>query len=60
MKSAQKIKQVEVDAKCMQTSCGEHGLSIFGNFAPLQIRPNFPFKPWTIVHGGQKIELAQK
>ena len=24
-----------------------------------QKRPNFPFKPWTIVHGGQKIELAQ-
>ena len=21
---------------------------------------NFPFGPWTIVHGGQKIELAQK
>ena len=56
MKSAQKIKQIEVDV----TSFGEHGLSIFGNFAPLQIRPNFPFKPWTIVHGGQKIELAQK
>ena len=23
-------------------------------------RPKFPFGPWTIVHGGQKIELAQK
>ena len=23
-------------------------------------RPNFPFGPWTIVHGDQKIELAQK
>ena len=23
-------------------------------------RPKFPFRPWTIVHGGQKIELAQK
>ena len=22
--------------------------------------PNFPFGPWTIVHGGQKIESAQK
>ena len=22
--------------------------------------PNFPFRLWTIVHGGQKIELAQK
>ena len=23
-------------------------------------RPKLPFGPWTIVHGGQKIELAQK
>ena len=23
-------------------------------------RPKFPFRPWAIVHGGQKIELAQK
>ena len=23
-------------------------------------RPKFPFGPWAIVHGGQKIELAQK
>ena len=23
-------------------------------------RPKFPFGPWTIVHGGQKIELPQK
>ena len=22
--------------------------------------PKFPFGPWTIVHGGQKIESAQK
>ena len=22
--------------------------------------PNFPFGPWAIVHGGQKIESAQK
>ena len=28
-------------------------------FTGLQKRPNFPFRPWTIVHGGQKIELAQ-
>ena len=25
-----------------------------------QIWPNFPFKSWTIIHGGQKIESAQK
>ena len=29
-------------------------------FACLQKRPKFPFEPWTIVHGGQKVELAQK
>ena len=29
-------------------------------FACLQKRPKFPFGPWTIVHGGQKIESAQK
>ena len=55
--------QVEVDVKCMQTNFGGHGLSGFGVMAPfifLQKRPNFPFGPWTIVHGAQKIELAQK
>ena len=29
-------------------------------FTCLQKQPNFPFGPWTIVHGGQKIESAQK
>ena len=29
-------------------------------FLCLQEWPKFPFGPWTIVHGGQKIELAQK
>ena len=29
-------------------------------FACIQKRPKFPFGPWAIVHGGQKIELAQK
>ena len=35
----------------------------FGDIATFQKRPNFPFDPWTIVHGHQKInrsELAQK
>ena len=35
-------------------------LEILLFFACLQKRPNFPFGPWTIVHGDQKIELAQK
>ena len=40
---------------CMQTNFGGHGHSGFGDFASLQKRPNFPFGPWTIVHGSQKI-----
>ena len=55
--------QVEVDVKRMQTNFGGCSLSGFGDFAPFLFaskRPNFPFGPWTIVHGGQKIELAQK
>ena len=39
--------------------CG-HGLSGSGDLATFQIWHNFPFKPKTIVHGGQKIESAQK
>ena len=55
--------QVEVDVKYMETNFGGCGLSGFGVMAPfvcLQKQPKFPFRPWTIVHGGQKIELAQK
>ena len=54
--------QVEVDVKCMQTNFDGRDLSGFGVMAPfacLQKRPKFPFEPWTIVHGGQKIESAQ-
>ena len=55
--------QLEVDVKCMQTNFGGRGLSGFGVMAPfclLSKWPNFPFGPWAIVHGGQKIESAQK
>ena len=55
--------QVDTDVKCMETNFGGHGLSGFGVMAPFSLpskRPKFPFGPWTIVHGGQKIELAQK
>ena len=55
--------QVEVGVKCMQANFGGCGLSGFGVMAPSCLpskRPNFPFGPWAIVHGGQKIELAQK
>ena len=55
--------QVEVDLKRMQTNFDGRDLSGFGVMAPFSLpskRPKFPFRPWTIVHGGQKIELAQK
>ena len=55
--------QVEVDVKHMQANFGGRGLSGFGVMAPSCLpskRPNFPFGPWAIVHGGQKIESAQK
>ena len=51
--------QVEVDMKCMQTKFGGHGFSGFGDFATFQTcMAKIPFGPWTIVHGGQKIESA--
>ena len=52
--------QVEVDVKHMQANFGGRGLSGFGVMAPFCLpskRPNFPFGP---VHGGKKIESAQK
>ena len=55
--------QVEVDVKRMQTNFGGHGFPGFGDFASFCFPskwPKFPFRPWTIVHGGQKIESAQK
>ena len=60
---AKKFMQIEVDLKCMQTNFGGRGLSGCGDIAPFCLsskRPKFPFEPWTIIHGGQKIELAQK
>ena len=32
----------------------------YGSFFLTSKQPKFPFGPWAIVHGGQKIELAQK
>ena len=51
--------QVEIDMKHMQTKFGGHGISGFGDFAYF----SFTFKMAKIslrVHGGQKIESAQK
>ena len=50
-----KFMQVWIDVKFMHTNFGGRGLSGFGNMATFQKRPNFPFDPWTIVHGHQKI-----
>ena len=55
--------QVEFVMKCMETNFDERGFSGFRDFIPivcLQKWPKFPFRPWTIVHGGQKLELAHK
>ena len=63
IESAQKFMQVEVDVKCMQANFGGRGFSGFENSAPfclLSKWPKFPFRPWVIVHGGQKIESPQK
>ena len=49
--------------KCMETNFGVCGISGFEVMAPFGLpskRQKFPFGPWTIVHGGQRIELAQK
>ena len=48
--------QVDPDMKCMETNFGGRGISGFGVMAPFSL----PSKQRTIVHGGQKIELAQK
>ena len=50
-----KFMQVGIDIKCMYTNFGGCGLFGFGDIATLQKRPNFPFDPWAIVHGHQKI-----
>ena len=55
--------QVGVDVKCMYTNFGGHCLSGFGDFVPFRLPSKWPkslFRPWTIVHGRQKIESAQK
>ena len=50
-----KFMQVGIDVKFMHTKFGGCDLSSFGDIATFQKRPNFPFDPWTIVHGHQKI-----
>ena len=50
-----KFMQVGIDVKCMHTNFGGRDLSGFGDIATFQKRPNFPFNPWTIVHGHRKV-----
>ena len=46
---------VDVDVTCMHTNFGGCDLFRFRRYCYFQKRPNFPFDPWTIVHGHQKI-----
>ena len=45
---------------CPDSTFGGCGLSGFGDILTFYISSNFSFGPWTIVHGGQKIELTKK
>ena len=49
-----KFTQVGIDVKCMHTNFGGRGFFGFRDMATIQKRPNFPFGPWTTVHGHQK------
>ena len=48
--------QVGIDVTCIHARFGGRGSSGFGDMATFQKRPNFPFDPWTIVHGHPKIK----
>ena len=50
-----KFMHVGIDVKCIHTNFGGHYLFHFRRYCYFQKRPNFPFRPWTIVHGRQKI-----
>ena len=50
-----KFMQVGIDVTCMYTEFGARAFSSFGDTTTLKKRPNFPFGPWAIVHGHQKI-----
>ena len=46
---------VGIDVTCMHTNFGWRDVSGFEDIATFKKQPNFPFRPWTIVHGCQKI-----
>ena len=59
-KKFKNVMQVGIDEVHTSTKFGGCGLFGFGVIATFLIWPNFP-GPWAIiVHGGQKIESAQK
>ena len=50
-----KFMQLGIDVKFMYTNFGGCDPSGFGDTATLKNGQIFPFDPWTIVHGHQKI-----
>ena len=50
-----KFMQVDLDVTCMYADFGVRSLSSFGDNITSQKQPNFPFGPWTLFHGHQKI-----
>ena len=54
-----KFMQVGLDVTCMYTDFGGLSLYSFRDNITSQKRPNFPFGPWTIVHGHQKISMIR-
>ena len=51
--------QVGVDVTYMYTNFGGRDFSGFWRYCYFQKRPIFPFDPWAIVHGHQKIQLLR-
>ena len=50
-----------VDVMCMHTNFGGQGLFGFGDIATFLKRPNFPFRPWSmVVEKFNCLESAQK
>ena len=50
-----KFMQLGVDVTCLHASFCGRDPSSFRDMATFQEQPNFPFRPWTIVHGHRKI-----
>ena len=59
LESTQKIMQVGVDVTYIHTNFGGRDLSGFRDIATFKNGQFFPFDPWAIVHGHQKIQLLR-